>query len=55
MALLDLGRVHDALAYAEAALANFLSFGERAASDIQKTERLIARIKEAQAKAGDDT
>ena len=49
IALLGAGRVHDALAYAEAALANFLSFGERATAEIQLTERLIARIKEAQA------
>jgi tetratricopeptide (TPR) repeat protein len=51
IALLDVGRLHDALTYAEAALANFLSFGERAAAESQKTERLIAGIKEAQAKA----
>jgi tetratricopeptide (TPR) repeat protein len=45
-ALLDVGRLDDALAYAEkTALANFLSFGERAAADIQKTQRLIATFR----------
>ncbi len=54
-ALLAVGRVHDALAYAEAALANFLSFGDRAAAEIQKTEELIATMKEAQAKERGNT
>jgi tetratricopeptide (TPR) repeat protein len=44
------GRLHDALAYAQAALANHQEFGERAVAEIQETERLIAWIKEAQAK-----
>jgi tetratricopeptide (TPR) repeat protein len=55
LALLNAGRPHDALAYAEAALANFLSFGERAAAEIQKTEGLIAGIKEAHAKERGNT
>jgi tetratricopeptide (TPR) repeat protein len=51
LAMLSRGQLHDALTYAEAALANLLSFGERAAAYIQKTETLIAKIKEAQAKS----
>jgi len=51
IALVHARRLYDALAYAEAALANFLSFGERAAADIRETEKLIAGINEvAQAK-----
>jgi tetratricopeptide (TPR) repeat protein len=49
-ALRAAGRLDDARTYAEAALTNFLSFGERAAADIRDTERLIGVIKEAQAK-----
>ena len=44
--LVDAGRLSDSRAYAEAALANFRTFGDRAADDIQKTERLIADIDE---------
>jgi tetratricopeptide (TPR) repeat protein len=44
------GRLTDARAYAEAALANFRTFGDRAADNIQKTERLIAAIDQAVAK-----
>ena len=45
--LLKAGRLVDARAYAEAALANFRTFGDRAAAVIQSAERLIARIEEA--------
>ena len=48
--LFDAGRLTDARAYAEAALANFRTFGDRAADDIQKSERLIAEIDQAVAK-----
>jgi len=34
----------DAIKYAEAALRGFESFGERAATDIEETRRLIAEI-----------
>ena len=44
------GRLADALAYAQAALADFQNFGDRAAAETQKTERLIADIQAAQAK-----
>src|SRR5262249_35844249 len=50
IALLDAGRLSDARAYAEAALANFRTFGGRAAGDIQETERVIAAIDQAVAK-----
>ena len=43
-ALLGAGRLADARAYAEAALANYQTFGERGATQIQNTERLIAKI-----------
>ena len=45
-------RFADARAYAEAALANFLEFGDRAAADIEKTERLLALIAKAEAQHG---
>jgi tetratricopeptide (TPR) repeat protein len=45
--LLNAGRLPDARAYAEAALANFATFGERAADHLQRTERLIADIDQA--------
>jgi tetratricopeptide (TPR) repeat protein len=48
--LLRAGRLADALAYAVAALANFRTFGDRAAADKQAAERLIAYIEEAVAK-----
>jgi tetratricopeptide (TPR) repeat protein len=38
------GRLSDARAYAEAALANFRTFGDRAANDIKSVEELIAKI-----------
>jgi len=50
MTLLDAGRLSDARAYAEAALANFRTFGDRAADFIQKIERLVADIDDAVAK-----
>jgi hypothetical protein len=53
LTLLNAGRLSDARAYAEAALANFRTFGDRAADRTQKTERLIADIDQAIAeKAG---
>jgi tetratricopeptide (TPR) repeat protein len=48
--LLHAVRLTDARAYAEAALANYGTFGDRAADDIQRTERLIAAIDQAIAK-----
>jgi hypothetical protein len=44
------GRFSDALLYAQAALRDFQTFG-RAADEIQKTQRLIARIRQDQALA----
>ncbi len=46
-ALLAVGRLSDARAYAEAALANFGTFGDRAADMIQKTEGIIAAVDQA--------
>jgi tetratricopeptide (TPR) repeat protein len=43
-ALRGAGRLDDARAYAEAALANFQTFGERATAEFQNTERLIVAI-----------
>jgi tetratricopeptide (TPR) repeat protein len=40
----DAGRMSDARIYAEAALANFREFGDRAAAEIQKVEALLAAI-----------
>ena len=48
------GRLDDARVYADAALANFREFGDRAADDIQHTEDLIAAIDQAEAQAGAD-
>jgi tetratricopeptide (TPR) repeat protein len=50
--LLQAGRFNDARAYAEAALANFQTFGKRAADRVQKVERLLATINEAAAQDG---
>jgi ABC-type transporter Mla subunit MlaD len=50
MALLAAGRLSDARAYAEAALANFRTFGDRAADHIQDIERLVANIDQVVAK-----
>jgi len=44
LALGQAGRFDEALLYAEAALRDFETFGDRAAADIQKTQRLIAEI-----------
>jgi tetratricopeptide (TPR) repeat protein len=44
MTLATAGRLPDARAYAEAALANFRTFGDRATDIIQTTERMIADI-----------
>ena len=49
VALFQAERFDDARAYAEAALANFQTFGDRAAEDIQKTEQLLADIDKAEA------
>ncbi len=49
---LDAARFADARAYAEAALANFREFGDRAADDVADTERLLAKITAAEAQHG---
>ena len=41
---MDAGRVSDARHYAEAALANFKTSGDRAADHIESAERLISAI-----------
>jgi tetratricopeptide (TPR) repeat protein len=46
-ALLDAGRLSDARAYAEAALVNFRTFGDRAADMIQRTDGIIGAIDQA--------
>jgi tetratricopeptide (TPR) repeat protein len=46
LTLLDAGRLADARAYADAALANYRTFGDRAADRIQRAERLISHINE---------
>ena len=46
LALQAAGRREDALLYAQAALRNFETFGDRAAEEIQKTQRLIDEIEE---------
>jgi tetratricopeptide (TPR) repeat protein len=52
LALGQAGRLADARSYAMAALANFESFGDRAADDIRKTQRLIEAIDQAAAEQG---
>ncbi len=52
IALLEADRLADARSYAVAALANFESFGDRAADHIQETQRLIEDIDQAAAKQG---
>jgi tetratricopeptide (TPR) repeat protein len=47
--LIQADRIDDARSYAEAALANVQTFGERAAKDIQHAERLLALIDQAEA------
>jgi tetratricopeptide (TPR) repeat protein len=47
LALLGVGRLSEACAYAEASLANFRTFDDRAVDNIQITERLIAKLKQA--------
>ena len=47
LALMDAGRLPDAREYALAALRNYQTYGDRAAADIQETQRLIARIEQA--------
>lgn len=46
------GRLPEALAYAEAALANFRIYGDRAAADIEETQRLISEIHRAMQQGG---
>ena len=48
IALAQVGRFEEALLYAQAALHNYETFGDRTAADIQKTQKLIAAIEEAQ-------
>jgi tetratricopeptide (TPR) repeat protein len=55
IALLHAGRLHDARTYAEAALTNFQTFGDRAAVDVRRTEELIANINEVQVKERGNT
>jgi tetratricopeptide (TPR) repeat protein len=50
LALLEAGRLDDARAYAEAALANYQTFGERAADNIRDIQQLFTVVNEAQAK-----
>jgi tetratricopeptide (TPR) repeat protein len=54
IALLKANRLVDARSYAMAALANFESFGDRAADHIQQTQRLIEAIDQAAAEQGSD-
>jgi tetratricopeptide (TPR) repeat protein len=49
IALLQAERFDDARAYAEAAVANFQTFGDRAAAEIQNAEGLLAYINQAAA------
>jgi tetratricopeptide (TPR) repeat protein len=44
--LANAGRFEDALDYAQAALRNYSTFGDRAAADIQDTQQLIAEIEQ---------
>jgi hypothetical protein len=44
-------RLPDARAYSEAARADFQSFGDRAAQDIQNAEQLITKIDQAMVKS----
>jgi tetratricopeptide (TPR) repeat protein len=46
-ALVGAGQLDDARSYADAALANYQTLGDRAAAEIQKTQRLIAEIDKA--------
>ena len=48
--LANAGHFEDALDYAQAALCNFSTFGDRAADMIQKTQQLIAQIEQARRK-----
>jgi tetratricopeptide (TPR) repeat protein len=45
--LANASRLQDALEYARAALRGYATFGDRAAADIQNTQRLIEEIKQA--------
>jgi tetratricopeptide (TPR) repeat protein len=47
LVLADTGRLADALAYAQAALRNYQTYGDRAAAAIQQTQGLIAAIEQA--------
>ncbi|MCP4607862.1 MAG: tetratricopeptide repeat protein [Planctomycetes bacterium] len=50
--LFKVGRLEDALEYAQAALRNFESFGDRAADDIKDCQQLITKIQKAMKKRG---
>jgi hypothetical protein len=43
--LVKAGLREDALEYAQAALRDFEAYGERAASEFEQTQRLIAKIR----------
>jgi tetratricopeptide (TPR) repeat protein len=47
LALMNAGRLPDAREYAQAALRNYETYGDRAAADIQRTRELIALIEQA--------
>jgi hypothetical protein len=47
LALRGTGRLGDALLYAQASLRNYATYGDRAAAEIQWTQRLIERIEKA--------
>lgn len=49
IALLEAGRFDDARVYCKAALANFQTFGNGAAKEVQKVEALLADIDKAEA------
>jgi tetratricopeptide (TPR) repeat protein len=51
LALRDAGRLADAGEYAHAALRNFETYGDRAAAEIQETQRLIDWIEQAMGQA----
>jgi len=47
VALMNAGRLSDAVEYARAALRNFETYGQAAAAEIQKTQQLLAKIEQA--------
>lgn len=46
LALMNAGRLADVREYALAVLCNFETYGDRAAEEIQRTQRLIAKIEQ---------